>query len=110
MLCFNKCARTHRLKILNPVTLIMPVVSVADIQPQLLTLAARRAGREVADIDPKASIQDLGIDSLGLAEFLFDVDDEFGVAIGEEELKTARCLDDLAALIARMSAERAGQA
>lgn len=88
----------------------MPVVSVADIQAQLLTLAARRAGREVADIDPKSSIQDLGIDSLGLAEFMFDVDDEFGVAISEEELKSTRCLDDLAEVIARMSSQRAGQA
>lgn len=88
----------------------MPAVSAADIQPQLLVMAARRAGREPSTIDPKTSIQDLGIDSLGLAEFLFDVDDEFGVTLSEDNLTAARCLDDLAQVIARMKSDRAGAA
>lgn len=88
----------------------MTVLNVGVVRPQLLAMAAKRAGREVADIDAKASIQDLGIDSLGLAEFMFDVDDEFGVTLSEDELRSARCLEDLAALIARKSEQRGAAA
>jgi acyl carrier protein len=48
---------------------------------QLLELIEKKYKIDPASIDPKASMLEQGIDSLALAEFLFDVEDHFGVDI-----------------------------
>lgn len=84
----------------------MDDATLVEIRSQLLAMAARRAGRAAAAIDATASIRELGIDSLGLAEFLFDVDDAFGVELGDDVLADASCLDDLAKAVAAARAAR----
>lgn len=55
-----------------------------------------------ARVQPSASLQDLGLDSLGLMEFVFALEDSFQVLIPEERVASAgerMTLEDLSALI-----------
>jgi acyl carrier protein len=38
-------------------------------------------------IDPGATLTDLGLDSLGIAELMFDVGDEYGIDIPDERME-----------------------
>ena len=59
---------------------------------------------------PDAPLEDLGIDSLGMAELLFNVEDEFGIVLPQEPVAlptlgdVVRFIDDL---ILAQSGERA---
>ena len=58
-------------------------------------LAAREFSLNPAALDPAAPLDSLGIDSLSFIEFMFKVEDEFGVSVSDEELKTIKTLSDL---------------
>lgn len=64
-------------------------------------------GIEAAKISPEANLTDLGLDSLMVVEFLFDVEDEFGIEVPEEraDFKT---LGEAAALIDELVAAKNG--
>lgn len=46
---------------------------------ELQDLIQEKYGIEPSALDPNASMREAGIDSLALAEFLFDVEDHFGI-------------------------------
>lgn len=48
-------------------------------------------------LDPNASMREHGIDSLALVEFLFDVEDKFGISFpdGRSDIDTLAALADL---------------
>ncbi|WP_027474326.1 acyl carrier protein [Curvibacter gracilis] len=57
---------------------------------------------EGALIKPSATLQDLGLDSLSLMEFVFALEDAFQVRIPEERVESARerlTLDELSTVI-----------
>ncbi len=58
---------------------------------RLRTMLARDYGVDPAKLSPDALLEDLGIDSLGAAELLFNIEDEFGIRVSTEPvpLKTA---------------------
>ena len=58
-------------------------------------LAAKEFSINPEGLDPKAPLDTLGIDSLSFIEFMFKVEDEFGVSVSDEELKTIKTLSDL---------------
>lgn len=72
------------------------------IATQLVALASKCFGRPEAEIDRAKPLQDQGADSLGFADFLFDVEDSFGVEIATktEVLHNMKTIDELAAYIA----------
>ena len=49
-------------------------------------------------ISPEATLEELGLDSLTVVEFLFDVEDEFGIEVPEERA-TFQTLAEAAALV-----------
>ncbi len=55
----------------------------------------------LADIDPDASMQDKGLDSLAIAEFMFAVEDHFQVALPDDD-PDITTLAQLAALVDRV--------
>ncbi|OGA15403.1 MAG: hypothetical protein A3G25_15825 [Betaproteobacteria bacterium RIFCSPLOWO2_12_FULL_63_13] len=59
---------------------------------------ARRFGLRESEIVPDRSLQSLGIDSLAAIELLFDIEDEFGIRVPEDQ-RDIETLRDLAALI-----------
>jgi len=53
-------------------------VSVRD---RVLDIIAQQAVLEVSDIDPEMPLQDLGLDSLGLVEAVFALEEAFDIKI-----------------------------
>jgi acyl carrier protein len=74
---------------------------------QITELASKQFGRDAAEIDVDASFDKLGADSLGMLEFLFELEDHFGIAIPQEDAVKATSIRSLATLIDQLRA--AGQ-
>jgi acyl carrier protein len=66
-----------------------------DMLARIKQLAAQEFSLEPARLDAAASLESLGIDSLSFIEFMFKVEEEFGVSVSDEELKTIKTLADL---------------
>ena len=66
-----------------------------DTLGRIRQLAAKEFSINPEGLDPKAPLDTLGIDSLSCIEFMFKVEDEFGVSVSDEELKTIKTLADL---------------
>ena len=58
-------------------------------------LAIKELSLDPGRLDPDAPLADLGVDSLTFIEFMFKVEDEFGVKVSDEDLRKIKCLADL---------------
>jgi acyl carrier protein len=72
---------------------------------ELQELIQEKYGIEPSALDPHASIRGAGLDSLALVEFLFAVEDRFGVSLPDQQTE----LDTLADLAALVDGLRATQ-
>ena len=70
-------------------------------------LAVRQFGLEPASLAIDAPVSDYGIDSLGLIEFLFLLEDEFHIRFPEERSDQPQTLRQLAELVAQLRAQSA---
>lgn len=52
-----------------------------DMQEKILTIIAREAALEPAQVRPDMTLEDLGLDSLGLVEMIFAIEETFGVSV-----------------------------
>ena len=66
-----------------------------DTLTRIKDLAAKEFSLEPGKLDATASLDTLGIDSLSFIEFMFKVEEEFGVSVSDEELKSIKTLSDL---------------
>ena len=66
-----------------------------DTLNRIKQLAAKEFSVNPDALDPNAPLDSLGIDSLSFIEFMFKVEEEFGVGVSDEELKTIKTLADL---------------
>lgn len=62
-------------------------------------LAAKQFGGEPDAIDENAPVDQLGIDSLGFLEFMFELEDAFGFPIPQESVSHVRTLRELASVV-----------
>jgi len=51
------------------------------------------------DVDPKADLSSLGLDSLDKAEIMINIEDEFGIEFSEDEMTKIKTIDDLLSVI-----------
>jgi acyl carrier protein len=72
---------------------------------ELQELIQEKYGIEPSALDPQASIRGAGLDSLALVEFLFAVEDRFGISLPDQQTE----LDTLADLAALVDGLRATQ-
>jgi acyl carrier protein len=70
-----------------------------DTLTTITALAAEQFGAEAQTIDPDATIDQLGIDSLGFLEFLFELEDKLAMPIPQEAVAKVRTLRELATAI-----------
>lgn len=70
-----------------------------DTLEAIKELAAKQFGREPESIDADAPVDQMGIDSLGFLEFLFELEDRFSISIPQDDVTGVRTLRDLAARI-----------
>ena len=80
-----------------------------DTLARIKDLAIKELSLDAGKLDPKAPLADLGVDSLTFIEFMFKVEDEFGVKVSDEDLRSIKCLADLERHIAA-SLQTAGKA
>ena len=52
-----------------------------SIQDKVITIIAEQAVLEPSDVTPDSTLEDLGIDSLGLVESIFAIEEEFDISI-----------------------------
>lgn len=52
---------------------------------QVIELLVSKYGVEASKASPEATMADLGLDSLSVAELLFDIEDEFGIEVDVDE-------------------------
>jgi acyl carrier protein len=67
-------------------------------------LAAKQFGGDADSIDPDLPVDQLGIDSLGFLEFLFELEDEVGFPIPQKDVEGIKTLRELASVIDELSA------
>ncbi|HYN14050.1 MAG TPA: acyl carrier protein [Burkholderiales bacterium] len=71
-----------------------------DTLVRIKQLAAKEFSIDPDGLDPKAPLDSLGIDSLSFIEFMFKVEEEFGVSVSDEELRRIKTLADLESHVA----------
>jgi acyl carrier protein len=69
---------------------------IMDTVNTIKELAAKQFEAEPASIDVNAPIDKLGIDSLGFLEFLFELEEAFGISIPQDAVASVRTLGELA--------------
>jgi acyl carrier protein len=66
-----------------------------DTLARIKDLAIKELSLDPGKIDANAPLADLGVDSLTFIEFMFKVEDEFGVKVSDEDLRKIKCFADL---------------
>jgi acyl carrier protein len=67
-------------------------------------VAAKQFGGEPEAIDENAPVDQLGIDSLGFLEFLFELEDRFALSIPQDSVAGVKTLGELATVIDQLIA------
>lgn len=80
-----------------------------DTLHTIRSLAATQFGGDADAIDIDVPVNQLGIDSLGLLEFLFELEDKFAVSIPPQSMPDIPTLREVAATVDSMLAARAQQ-
>ena len=82
-------------------------MTTETIHSRLTTLITERVNRAVlpAQVTLDARLRDdLGIDSLCASELMFEIEEEFGVIVAEEDLSRFQTVRDLAEAISQQNA------
>ena len=66
-----------------------------DTLARIKALASKEFSLDATGLDPAAPLDSLGIDSLSFIEFMFKVEEEFGVSVSDDDLKSIKTLGDL---------------
>jgi acyl carrier protein len=80
-----------------------------DTLHSIRSLAATQFGGDADAIDVDVPVNQLGIDSLGLLEFLFELEDNFAVSIPPQAMPDIPTLREVAGTVDMMLAARAQQ-
>ncbi|SEA89533.1 acyl carrier protein [Variovorax sp. YR216] len=76
---------------------------------ELQDLIQEKYGIEPAELDPNASMREKGFDSLALVEFVFAIEDHFGISMPDDD-PTIDTLAQLAALVDKVKAAQSASA
>lgn len=66
-----------------------------DVLDRLRALAARELSLDTSGFEPRTPLTELHIDSLAFVDFLFKVEQEFGIRVPDARVATLRTIGDL---------------
>ena len=66
-----------------------------DVKDRLKALAAKELAIDTSAFEPQTPLADLHIDSLAFVDFLFKVEEEFGIRIPDASATSMRTIGDL---------------
>jgi acyl carrier protein len=75
-----------------------------DVLDQLRALAARELAVDTAKFEPQTSLTELHIDSLAFVDFLFKVEEEFGIRVPDSSITEMKTVGDLERSISELLA------
>ncbi len=79
-----------------------------DVYPIILDALHKRYDIAVESVTPETTLESLEVDSLGLVELMFEVEDKLGVP-APEDFPTPVTIADLVTIVETMQAGRQGQ-
>lgn len=74
-----------------------------DISERIIKIIAEQAVLETSDVSPEKTLEDLGVDSLGLVEAIFAIEEEFDIQVpfnANEPDKSDFDISSVAAIVA----------
>ena len=71
-----------------------------DTIARIRQLAIEEFSLDADKLDPNAPLDQVGIDSLAFIEFMFKIEEEFGIKVSDDELRGVKCFADLEKLLA----------
>ena len=66
-----------------------------DTLARIKEMAVKEFSIDPNGLNPVAPLDTLGVDSLSFIEFMFKIEEEFGVSVSDEDLKSIKTLADL---------------
>ena len=79
----------------------------ASVQDRVIAIIAEQAVLEVSDVGPDATLASLGVDSLGLVEAIFAIEEAFDIAVpfnANEPAQTDFDITSVASIVAAVEA------
>jgi len=76
-------------------------ISMAGHEEELIEIIAEEALVDRAKLDPKATLEDIGLDSVDLVSVVFAIEEKYGIEIAEDAFSRS---DTLAELLAKIEA------
>jgi acyl carrier protein len=73
---------------------------MADVMSEIRALMQERFSLTPEQLAPEKALANLGIDSLGALEFMFELEDKFGISFGEDR-DSVVTVGDVAAVVQR---------
>lgn len=83
----------------------------SDVQNQIIDIIAREAVVEPEQVRPDMTLEELGLDSLGLVEMIFAIEETFGISVpfNANEQKGEFDLSSVGAVVRAVEALIAGR-
>lgn len=85
----------------------------AEVKKKVIEIIAEQAVLDVADVRPESTLESLGIDSLGLVELIFAIEEAFDISVpfnANEPSQSSFDISSIAAIVAaveRLIAQKA---
>ncbi len=76
-------------------------------QAQIVELLVQKYGVDATKVSPDATMADLGLDSLSVAEMIFDIEDLFSIEVNADDAEF-KTFGDAVALVDRYLAAKGG--
>lgn len=76
-----------------------------DLLPKIQSMLQEQFGLSPEQVEPGRTLADLGIESLSVIEFMFELENEFGIEISEEG-EPPRTVADLVTLVTAAVAKK----
>jgi acyl carrier protein len=75
---------------------MIPQMPNPDIESKIKELLARKLDRKVEDIRGDSRLaEDLGVDSFGTVELMFEIEEAFGLQIPDTDIEPVRTVNDI---------------
>lgn len=74
----------------------------SEIAEKVRDVLAKKLSRDPAELKGETRLaEDLGVDSFGGVEIMFEIEEAFGLQIADSDIQNVRTIDDIVAYISR---------
>jgi len=70
-------------------------IEINDTAQKVIAIIADKLHLDAADVNPQATLQDLGADSLDMVDIIMKIEEEFGIEINDEDAEKLLNVQDV---------------